>query len=166
MARKLYTLVFVFDWKEQRLLLGYKKRGFGSSKFNGFGGKVEKDEEIVTAAIRELSEECGLIVKDDSNLFKVGVNLFEFQNYPTVMEVHIFMIDFINTTGLINESDEMRPEWFKFNVIPFDQMWSDDKHWFPYMFDRKLFQGYFLFQSIDADVVIEQRLQEVKTFEN
>lgn len=164
MNRKLYTLVFVFDWKQERILLGYKKRGFGSSKFNGFGGKVEVNENITTAAIRELNEECGLNVEDNSNLVKVGINLFEFKNHPIIMEVHIFMIDLFNTTGIINESDEMKPEWFQFKDIPFNKMWTDDKHWFPFMFDRKLFQGHFLFQSIDTDVVIEHELKEVKAF--
>jgi hypothetical protein len=33
--------------QKDRILLGYKKRGFGMGKFNGFGGKVEKGETIL-----------------------------------------------------------------------------------------------------------------------
>lgn len=36
----------------RQILLGYKKRGLGASKWNGFGGKVEINENIVDAAIR------------------------------------------------------------------------------------------------------------------
>lgn len=33
------------------MLLGYKKNGFGEGKYNGIGGKVEKNENFETAAI-------------------------------------------------------------------------------------------------------------------
>ena len=40
---KLLTLVFLRDGS--KVLLGMKKRGFGAGKWNGFGGKVNKDSE-------------------------------------------------------------------------------------------------------------------------
>ena len=48
--RKLYCLVMAM--KNNQILLGYKKRGFGKGKWNGFGGKVEKGETPQEAAIR------------------------------------------------------------------------------------------------------------------
>lgn len=42
------------------VLLGLKKRGFGTGKWNGFGGKVEPGETIRQAAIREMKEEAGI----------------------------------------------------------------------------------------------------------
>lgn len=50
MSRKVLTLVLIR--KPNEVLLGYKKRGFGSNKWNGFGGKVEDNESICEAAIR------------------------------------------------------------------------------------------------------------------
>lgn len=47
---KVYTLIVVK--KNDQVLLGYKKRGFGVNKWNGFGGKVEKGESIERCAIR------------------------------------------------------------------------------------------------------------------
>ncbi|HET8669978.1 MAG TPA: NUDIX domain-containing protein, partial [Candidatus Saccharimonadales bacterium] len=38
-------------------LLAMKKRGFGINKWNGVGGKVDEDETIEQAAIRECQEE-------------------------------------------------------------------------------------------------------------
>ena len=49
-ANKLLTLAFVRD--ATRILLGYKKRGFGAGRWNGFGGKVHQGEGIPQAAIR------------------------------------------------------------------------------------------------------------------
>lgn len=40
-----------------KVLLGRKKRGFGVSKWNGFGGKIEAGETFLQCAVRELREE-------------------------------------------------------------------------------------------------------------
>lgn len=50
MSRKILTLVLIKKLNE--VLLGYKKRGFGVNKWNGFGGKVNVNESIEEAAIR------------------------------------------------------------------------------------------------------------------
>lgn len=50
MMRKLLTLAVIRN--ECNVLLGYKKRGFGQGKWNGFGGKVEHGENIKEAALR------------------------------------------------------------------------------------------------------------------
>lgn len=47
---KILTLAFVIDGK--RVLLGYKKRGFGKGWWNGFGGKVHHDESVEDGAKR------------------------------------------------------------------------------------------------------------------
>jgi len=50
--RKLYTNAFIVQ--DGKMLLGYKKRGFGEHKYNGFGGKVNSGETPAQAAAREL----------------------------------------------------------------------------------------------------------------
>ena len=47
---KVLTLVLIRE--STRVLLGMKKRGFGQGRWNGFGGKVEKGETILQAAVR------------------------------------------------------------------------------------------------------------------
>jgi 8-oxo-dGTP pyrophosphatase MutT (NUDIX family) len=79
---KLYTLVFCVERVQQsasRILLGMKKRGFGSGKWNGFGGKVEpSDASIEHAACREMAEECSVHVAPDA-LIKRGLLRFQFR---------------------------------------------------------------------------------------
>ncbi len=48
--RKIYTLVSVI--KDDKILLGLKKRGFGVGWWNGFGGKINNGETIEEAAKR------------------------------------------------------------------------------------------------------------------
>jgi hypothetical protein len=37
------------------------------------------------------------------------------------------------------------PRWFKTNAIPFDKMWSDDKHWLPLALQGKHINAAFTF---------------------
>ena len=156
--KKILTLCIPI--KDNRVLLGMKKRGFGSGRWNGFGGKMEEEETIEQATIRELYEEVGI---KDGVLNKVGILEFSFQNNDKILQVHIFkLIDFSNTAI---ETEEMKPQWFSFNEIPFSQMWSDDEYWFPLLLSGKLFEGEFLFdRPSDAEYsakIISQRLKEV-----
>ncbi len=57
-TRKIYTLVFLRDLSNGRILLGKKKRGFGEGKWNGLGGKVEANESIAEGAIRLVTKQC------------------------------------------------------------------------------------------------------------
>jgi NADH pyrophosphatase NudC (nudix superfamily) len=49
------TLLFL--QKDDQILLAMKKRGFGSDRYNGVGGKLEPGETIEQALIRECQEE-------------------------------------------------------------------------------------------------------------
>lgn len=153
LSPKLLTLVFVVQ--PGRVLLGMKKRGFGAGKWNGFGGKVQPGESIEDAARRELQEESGLTV---DALEKIGNIKFEFVGETQLMDVHVFRADTYN--GEPTESEEMRPQWFENDEIPFSQMWADDNLWFPLMLQKKLFVGYFKFQG--HEVILSHTLEEVK----
>jgi len=150
-------------FKDNQILLGMKKRGFGVGRWNGFGGKVDEGETIEQGAIRELKEEIGI---DAVNMKKVGILDFSFQNDTKILEVNVFtVIDFI---GEPIESEEMKPQWFSFDKIPFSQMWTDDIQWFPFLLNNKLFRGEFLFdRPSDAEYsakIITQKLNEVSNF--
>ncbi|KAG0305168.1 Nudix (Nucleoside diphosphate linked moiety X)-type motif 1 [Dissophora globulifera] len=127
-SKKVLTLVTVIDKQNQRILLGYKKRGFGAHLWNGFGGKVEPGETPKEGAIRELEEEAGITVHPDK-LQKTGLLLFLFENDTVGLETHVYKA--YEYEGEIRECDEMRPQWFDFADIPYSQMWPDDETWLP-----------------------------------
>lgn len=137
------------------VLLGMKKRGFGVGRWNGFGGKVQDGETIEGATLREIKEEAGIIA---TGLERRGIIDFEFKGNPEILEVHIFKGNGID--GKLQESEEMKPQWFNVNEIPFTSMWPDDKHWFPLFLQDKKFRGKFLFD--DNDNILEMKLGEVK----
>lgn len=150
--KKIMTLCVVRN--QSKILLGMKKRGFGAGRWNGFGGKLIDGETIEDAARREIREEAGIKVE---NLEKVGIIDFEFQGNPQILEVHIFKSD--SFLGDPTESEEMKPQWFDINEIPFKEMWPDDIYWIPLFLSGKKFKGKFLFG--EADVILKKELMEV-----
>jgi 8-oxo-dGTP diphosphatase / 2-hydroxy-dATP diphosphatase len=153
---RIMTLVIIHQ--SPRILLAMKKEGFGAGRWNGYGGKVQAEETIEQTRDRELAEESGGLRVLNSE--KRAVFLFHFPHKPEIdCEVHVFRAT--QFTGEPQETEEMRPQWFDENEIPFDQMWSDDKHWLPLFLAGKTLKGEFFF---DEDVqVIDHILNEVES---
>lgn len=113
----------------REVLLGYKKTGFGTGKVVALGGHVEPDESAAAAAAREVKEESGLRVTPGS-LVQVAHLTFLFPARPSWdMDVEIFTT--AEWAGAAAESDEIRPQWFPVEALPFDRMWQDAGHWLP-----------------------------------
>lgn len=153
--KKVMTLCIVHQ--HPRILLGKKKRGFGAGRWNGFGGKVTQGETIEEAAKRELMEEAGIEVGE---IEKHGILDFEFEGNPEILEVHIFKaLDF---DGEPSESEEMMPQWFFVDQIPFREMWPDDIYWIPLFLKGKKFRGKILFGP--NDTIIDKEISLVDDF--
>jgi len=145
------TLCFLM--KDNKILLGKKKKGFGQGNFLGIGGKVEPGESIEQAMIRETVEEIGVIPTDFN---QVGVLDFYF---PYVDEpkkwnqrVHIFLVKAWN--GKPRESEEIYPEWFNVSTIPLDHMWSDAPYWLPNILRGEKVNAEFTF---DKNLEVEEK---------
>jgi 8-oxo-dGTP diphosphatase len=148
------TLCFVFrDGPPPAILLGYKKRGFGVGKYDGFGGKRLAGENPPQAASRELEEESSLIVLP-SDLVSMGIITFMFP-YKPVWDQIVFLYIARSWYGIPTESEEMRPEWFAVDNIPFHLMWHDAQFWMPHLL---------LNHSIDATFILNQDNETVKDY--
>lgn len=152
--RKILTLCIIHQ--HPKVLLGMKKRGFGAGRWNGFGGKVNEGEEVMEAAKRELLEEAGIVIDKAKH---VGILDFSWKGRPEILEVNIFKADDFH--GKPIESEEMKPNWFHIDEIPFMEMWPDDRYWFPLFLKDRKFIGRFLFD--DSDNILEQELKEVQS---
>ncbi|TCL39423.1 8-oxo-dGTP diphosphatase [Anaerospora hongkongensis] len=145
------TLCFVVDGLPARnVLLGMKKNGFGKGKYNGFGGKIEQNEGIKAAVLRELEEECGLIAAEQ-DLEKVGELDFIFPEQPAWdHDVHIYIVK--RWQGGIRETEEMKPEWFPVAAVPYATMWQDDIHWLPQVLQGEKIKGEVQFAADNESV--------------
>jgi hypothetical protein len=152
--------VVVTEPKNQRILLGLKRRGFGEGLYNTFGGKLDPGETDIECARRELKEETGIDIPIDvasSLLHKVGTLLYTFEDNPTEMVMHLFRLNVdtqlpqvpvggfmenipannnlkihqVDPTS-IRGCDETIPQWFdKWFNVPLHNMFADDSIWLP-----------------------------------
>ena len=160
---KEYTLIVVTETlqrqqqqpRRQRILLGLKNRGFGTGKYNSFGGKFLHDDEttntgggaketVEACACRELEEETNLrIPPEEMKASKVGIQKFTFADNDKEMLVHLFFIDLANKyyrsswSYEIKECEEISPRWFEhFDDVPLDNMFADDSLWMTTLLTR------------------------------
>lgn len=146
------NLCFVI--RDGQILLIRKKRGLGAGKINGPGGRIEKGETALAAAIRETQEEIGVTPLD---LEQVGELFFQFlDGYK--LHVAVFRAD--DCTGNLCETDEATPMWVDLGQIPYHEMWQDDPHWLPFVLSGKSFRGYFIF---DGERLVDHRIEHPRT---
>lgn len=153
MPKKVMTLCIVHQ--PPRVLLGYKKFGFGAGRWNGFGGKVMRGETVEAAMIREIQEEAGITPEGISYRGRISARN-EGDDFEA--EFHIFAAS--GFSGNLSESDEMRPQWFYEDKLPYEQMWPDDRHWYPLFLAGKSFQG--IFHLRDHSEILHFTLEELR----
>lgn len=155
MSETLRQATLVFLVRDNEILLAMKKRGFGKGKLNGVGGKPESDETLTEAAIRECEEEIGV----KPNVFgEVAVLDFFFPKDKSDwnQQVHAYLCT--EWSGDPVETEEMSPEWYDMNKIPYDRMWVDDRHWLPRVLDGNFVNATFEFD--DEENIVRQELHE------
>jgi len=105
------TLIFITKGDYVLLLRGAQDKHLWANRYNGVGGHIERGEDVLNAARRELWEEtglrvsglwlCGTIVVDADD--EVGIGLF------------IFCGEY--ETGELVESQEGQLEWVKMEYL-------------------------------------------------
>lgn len=162
MKQKVFTNCFLVkvdqEGKPIEVCLGMKKRGFGVGMWNGAGGKPDDGEPIDMAANRETLEEFGVrIVKKE----KVG----EFHFVLLEEDKEAIMHAFLSTEweGEPVETEEMKPEWFLIDSVPYDKMWKSDVEWLPMVFGGQKVKGRYTFEK-EGGEVISKEISEVSSF--
>ncbi len=152
------TLLFLIKPNTREICLAMKKRGFGEGKFNGAGGKIEPGETVTAATVREAHEEIGVVVQEKDLQEAAEIN-FSFEHKPdwdiycNAYTTHIW-------EGEPTESDEMAPQWFSFDAIPYAQMWIDDEYWLPLVLSGKVLTASFHFNEDGTQVLRHDIVQK------
>jgi len=112
------TLCFVTHGEDVLLLRGAPDKALWPDRYNGVGGHVKADEDVRTAALREIREETGLAVH--------GLRLCGVINVPTEADgkgVLLFVFTARANERNVLASDEGQPEWvrrdqvYKLNLV-------------------------------------------------
>lgn len=136
--KKQLTTTLLHIIKGDKILLAEKKRGFGVGLFNGVGGKLEPGETIEQAMVRETQEEINVTPINYKEVAVIHFDLF-LKGEPALEEMHVFIAnDYI---GQVCETEEMRPQWFDMDKIPYDRMFAADRIWMKEVFNNKKITG-------------------------
>ena len=138
------TLIYLIHNDEILMLERVKKKGdIHIGKWNGLGGKVELGESIKACAIRELKEESGLCA--ESFDFAGHITFPEFDKQGNDWSVFIFRA--YGPSGELIECDEGRLQWQPKDKILSLNLWEGDKHFIPYILEKKTFFGEFCYKD-------------------
>ncbi len=103
------TAIFVRRGDEYLLLKGAPTKRLWAGKYNGLGGHVDRGEDVLTSARRELFEEAGLI----ADLWLCGTVIVD----AGEMGVLLFVVVGENTQGEVKGSKEGIPEWLQLEAL-------------------------------------------------
>ncbi|MDD2822674.1 MAG: 8-oxo-dGTP diphosphatase [Candidatus Daviesbacteria bacterium] len=154
---KLRQATSCFLIKDNKVLLAMKKRGFGVGKWNGPGGKPNSGESIEETAVRETLEEIGVTIKSFDRV--ATLDFFfpaDLAKKDWNQQVCVYLVT--DWEGEPVETEEMKPAWFKYEEIPYKDMWVDDIYWLPQVLQGKKLKGTFSFtpdESLQDFEVIE-----------
>ena len=150
------TLGFLLSVDRKSVLMvhrTYRDSDENLGKYNGIGGKLERDEDVASGMIREVLEETGLTVT--SMMLRGTICWADFGPKKQDWLAFVFLIDgFTGTPILDNEEGSLH--WIPLEAIGELPMWQGDKLFLPLVFDNdpRLFHG---FMRYEGDIPAEWR---------
>lgn len=110
-------------------------------KFNGLGGKMEADEDVVSCMRREIREEAG--IECVSLQLRGTVNWTNFGPKGEDWLGFIFRIDSFSGEPF-SQNAEGTLDWHRIDALDGLPMWEGDRHFLPLVFDDdpRVFHGF------------------------
>lgn len=113
---------------------------------------------MLQAVVRELEEETGIRLGEEAFTLQ-GINTLYYENKPERnQEVHVFVTK--NYTGGFKETDELFPQRFNIDDIPYEKMRADDIHWMPKMFAGEYFEYEFHFSEDGKQILKYEQMKQ------
>lgn len=132
----LATLGYVLSADGRQVLLIHRNRRHGDlhlGKYNGLGGKLQGNEDIVAGMRREIREEADL--ECDELVLRGTISWPGFGKNGEDWFAFIFRIDRWHGTPL-RENPEGTLAWVDLRRLPDLPLWDGDRHFLPLVFAR------------------------------
>lgn len=129
------TLGYVLSADGSQVLMIHRNARPGDlhlGKYNGLGGKLERDEDIAACMRREIAEEAGVEVT--SMQLRGTLSWPGFGKHGEDWLGFIFLIDGFTGTPL-QSNPEGSLEWVARDQLHTLPMWDGDRHFLPLVFD-------------------------------
>jgi 8-oxo-dGTP diphosphatase len=129
------TLGYVFSPDRKRVLMVHRNArpdDHQLGKYNGLGGKIERDEDVVACMRREIREEAG--IECESMQLRGTISWPGFGRNGEDWLGFVFVVDRWSGTPL-EANAEGTLEWVEVERIPELPLWDGDRQFLPLVFD-------------------------------
>jgi 8-oxo-dGTP diphosphatase len=129
------TLGYVFSPDRSRVLMIHRNARPGDlhlGKYNGLGGKIERDEDVVACMRREIREEAG--IECGAMRLRGTISWPGFGKNGEDWLGFVFVVDTFSGTPL-ERNPEGTLEWVQVERIPELPLWEGDRQFLPLVFD-------------------------------
>lgn len=143
------TLAYIISPDKSKVLLVHRNAREDDDhlgKYNGLGGKMENNEDVVSCIKREIKEEAGLDATEIS--LRGTINWTGFGSNGEDWLGFIFRVD--SFTGIpFEKNEEGDLTWVEISEINNLPMWEGDRHFLPLVFDNdpRAFHGYMPYKN-------------------
>lgn len=149
---KLATLCYIKKNGQTLMLHRIKKENdMHEGKWNGLGGKLESGETPEECVIREIQEECGLVLKNPSLK-----GILTFPAFDGNDDWWVFVFIAKEFEGELTDSSEGNLAWVDDNELLNLNLWEGDKIFLKWLDQRGFFSGKFIYENaklINHDVI-------------
>lgn len=149
------TLCFVTNGDDVLLMRRAAHKRVFPNQYNGVGGHIERDEDPLTSAKREILEETGLTVRD--------VRLRAIYNIDAGKEtgIGLFLFTAVSNSRITTDGDEGTLHWIPKNQVTLFELVEDLPFILPRVLEMDTYSPpLFVHISYDADDCIQMRFAE------
>ena len=140
---KLATLCYIKNNEKTLMLHRVKKENdMHQGKWNGLGGKLKSGETPEECVIREVQEECGLILK---NPFLKGI--LTFPTFDGINDWRVFVFIAKEFEGELINSKEGNLKWINDNELLNLNLWDGDKVFLKWLDQEGFFSAKFIYDN-------------------
>jgi 8-oxo-dGTP diphosphatase len=149
---KLATLCYIKDDGKTLMIHRVKKENdMHHGKWNGLGGKLEPGETPEECVIREVEEECGLLIRNPQLK-----GLLTFPAFDGFDDWYVFVYVTTECEGVMIESEEGILKWIPDSDLLQLPLWDGDKIFLKWLDQKGFFSAKFVYKNgnlVDYDAV-------------
>ncbi len=127
------TLIFLFDQENVLLIMGASNKTIWANKLNGIGGHIERGENVIQSAKRELFEETNIT---NQPLWICGNILIDTHDADT--GILLFILKGLYGGGEFRNTEEGQLHWMNINKLPVDSIVEDLIDLLPRVYAHKI----------------------------
>ena len=127
------SLIFLFDEENVLLIKGAASKTIWANMFNGLGGHIERGENVIQSAKRELFEETGLL---NQPLWICGNILIDTDEEST--GILLFILKGYYSGSELISTEEGNLYWVNINELPIDNLVEDLRDLLPKVYAHKI----------------------------